>query len=129
MGVEGFNHPRAKRELEDQGDQQWEISLIIGMLEFSVDYNKALSPHNLYNEYEEVLKKYCEVRRKNFSNPLHYEELLINADRDEYRGVVKMYEDVIAEYDGPMTDDDIEYNFDNLEKGIKRFLAELDSTK
>lgn len=127
MNIERPN--RSGRAFEGQGEKtEEEVSFVIGLLKFSVDPTTTFSPHDLYHEYALTLERYCAKKGKQFSNPFHCEEQMINAEENEYDGTVEMYGDMIASYDSG-ADDPISYRYDNLKRGVRKFLAELDGTK
>src|SRR5207249_3572960 len=113
---------------DDNSDEGERVRIIIGSFKLSdiFDLSKTFSPHNLAENYEGVLRHFSDLRRKNFSSPLSYEERAVSMDDDEYYGVVKMYGEVIAKYDGQATDDEVEYNYPNLIRGVRRFVQELE---
>ncbi|WP_161851756.1 hypothetical protein [Bradyrhizobium sp. CCBAU 051011] len=66
---------------------------------------------------------------KEFFNPFEGEESPMDEDHTEFSGLVEMYGETIAEYDGVASGVNIHYNWDNLKMGVKRFVAELNDMK
>lgn len=127
MGIERPNRSRLTSEGQGETTEE-EVSFIIGVLKFSEDRSTIFSPHDLYHEYVQTLERYCANKGKQFSNPFHYEERMMDPEEIECDGTLDMYGHVIAKY-ASEADDPISYNYDNLRKGVRKFLAELDSKK
>lgn len=123
MGVERPNN--SEKFKQNQDANELEIEHVIDTLVSAPFHHASYRLSDLVHLYEDVLKQYCVRKGKVFFNPFDGEESPVDEDHTKFSGLVEMYGETIAEYDGVASGGNIHYHWDNLKKGVKRFVAEL----